>query len=135
MPPNTEGVREDERKKVLCVEDNPDECELIKAILNGYGVACVATIAEARALLEVAGYALVIIDEHLPDGSGMSLCDQLTKNNRDASVIMVSGDPYITSTRALGAGARAFIVKGSKTYVEDLCRFANRFAMSARSGG
>jgi DNA-binding NtrC family response regulator len=131
--PEHDIVREDGTKKILCIEDNPDECELVKVILAGYDVTCVATIAAARALLEAAKYALVIIDEHLPDGSGLMLCYELIWSGQDAPVIMVSGDPYVTSAEAEEAGAKAFISKSSQTYVEDLYRFANLFALSAKA--
>jgi DNA-binding response OmpR family regulator len=126
-------VKEDEPKGVLCIEDNPDECELVRAILTDYEVTCTATIAETRPRLESGSYALLIIDEHLPDGSGMMLCNQLKKNGLDTPVIIISGDPYVTLGEALEVGAKIFLSKSSRSYVEDLKRFARKFAQLAKA--
>ena len=64
-------MKERVRSEILCVEDNDDECDLIKEILTDYEVTCVPTIANACSLLEKKTYSLVILDEHLPDGSGL----------------------------------------------------------------
>jgi CheY-like chemotaxis protein len=126
-------VKEDQAKRVLYIEDNPDECELVRAVLTGYDVTCVGTIRAAYLLLEAAGFALVIMDEHLPDGSGLRLCRGLTKSGQDAPIILVTGDPYVTSAEALDSGAKAFLSKGSQNYVEDLYQSAEQFALSAKA--
>ena len=124
-------MKEDQQKRVLCIEDNSDECELIQTILAGYDVTCVESIAAARPLLRRIRYVLVIIDEHLPDGSGLELCSQLTRREPGTPVIMTSGDPYITQAEAQEAGARALLGKSSQTYVEDIYRFASQCALRA----
>jgi DNA-binding response OmpR family regulator len=128
-------VKEDKTTQVLCVEDNPDEGELIKVILTGYEVTWVATIEAALTALDEASFDLVIIDEHLPDGSGLRLCDQLTRRGQSAPVIMVSGDPFITSSEVHEAGAKVFLNKNSLTYVEDLRRLTGQFSLSAKASG
>jgi DNA-binding response OmpR family regulator len=120
-----------EKPKVLCVEDNEDECELIREILRAYEVTCVSTVAEACPLLDETEFALVILDEHLPDGSGMELCGQISRKNADTPVIMVSGDTYITAAEAAEAGARALLMKTKTTFVEELGLLARNYVKSA----
>lgn len=124
-------MKEDELNRVLCIDDNRDECELVEAILAGYEVICVGSIAAAHPLLEKSRYALVIMDEHLPDGSGLGLCSRLTRRDPDTRVIMISGDPYITAAEAQEAGAKAFLSKSSQTYVEDIYRLTFQYAIKA----
>ena len=124
-------MKADERPKVLCVEDNEDECDLIREILREYDVTCVSTVAEACPLLDETRFALVILDEHLPDGSGMELCGQISKKNAETPVIMVSGDTYITAAEAAEAGARALIMKTKTTFVEELGLLAGHYVRSA----
>lgn len=119
--------------RVLCVEDNTDECELVREILNEYDVTCVATIEEARRVLETARFDLAIIDEHLPDGSGMALCGQLKKEKRGTPCILVSGDTFLTVNEAQSAGARALLVKSMVDYIEELQMTVNRYARSAHA--
>jgi DNA-binding response OmpR family regulator len=108
------------RSKVLCVEDNQDECDLVIEILADFEVICVPTVEEGCSMLDTTEFALVIMDEHLPDGSGLRLCGQFSRKNPTTPIIVISGDPYITTAEALAAGAKAFIAKSKPTYVEDL---------------
>lgn len=106
--------------KVLCVEDNRDECDLVVEILSGYEVICVSTVEEGCSMLDTTEFALVIMDEHLPDGSGLRLCGRFSRKNPSTPIIVISGDPNITTAEAITAGARAFLAKSNPTYVEDL---------------
>jgi len=126
-------MTEYKKEKVLCVEDNKDECELIKEILSGYEVICVSTVSAACRHMDDAQYALIILDEHLPDGSGMQFCKKISRNNSETPVVMVSGDTYITTAEAQAAGAKCLLTKSSLTYIEDLSRVANRYAISAQA--
>ena len=112
------------KTKVLCVEDNQDECDLIKEILSAYDVVCAPTVEEGCALLDSTKFALVVMDEHLPDGSGLELCRRHSKTNAATPVIVVSGDTYITPAEAIAAGAKAFLAKSKPTFVEELRRLA-----------
>ena len=106
--------------KVLCVEDNEDECDLVREVLNEYEVICVPTIKEACSLLKTTEFALLIIDEHLPDGSGLGFCRDISASNAKAPIIMVSGDDYVTTREAVEAGARTFLAKFKESYIDDL---------------
>ena len=126
-------MTEDEPKRVLYIEDNPDECELVKEVLAGYDVICVTSVAAARLLLEAVSFALIIADEHLPDDSGLGFARWLVRSGRVIPVIIVSGDPYLRPAEALEAGARAFLSKGRPNYVENLYSFAKQFLLSAEA--
>lgn len=79
--------------KVLLVEDDPAVrgmlCEAIA--IEGYDVTCVATCREALAALAGGGYALMISDVRLADGSGRRLAAQAIQMG--AKAILVSGHP------------------------------------------
>jgi DNA-binding response OmpR family regulator len=131
MPPTRDVMNSGVKVRILCVEDNKDECELIREILNDHDVICVETITGARRLLDNNRFDLAIIDEHLPDGSGMSLCRQLTAEKGTTPCIIVSGDTFITLNEAKEAGAGALLLKSMVNYVEELqwsVRRLNRFA-------
>jgi len=121
------------KARVLCVEDNHDECDLVRAILDDYEVVCVASIAEARARLSRDRFALILIDEHLPDGSGLDLCKEISKMDAHSPVIIISGDDLITCQEAIDAGAHTFLPKSKPTYVEELPQLAHQLAHSARA--
>ena len=121
------------RGRILCVEDNKDECELIREILNDHDVTCVTMIGEANRLLENNRFDLAIIDEHLPDGSGMDLCRMLTAEKPSTPCIMVSGDTFITVNEAKEAGASALLIKSMVNYVEELQWSVGRLYRSANA--
>jgi DNA-binding NtrC family response regulator len=131
VAPKTDVMEQAVREKVLCVEDNTDECELVKEILKDYEVICVPTVDEACHLLETLDPALMIIDEHLPDGSGLGFCREVSKRNKNMPVIIISGDLYITAAEAVEAGAKAFLAKSRPTYVDELHQLTRRHAKSA----
>jgi DNA-binding response OmpR family regulator len=124
-------MKDEERKRVLCVEDNPDECDLIREILSGYEVVCAPTMKEANTLLAGERFDLIIIDEHLTDGSGMELCRHITDLSLGPRVIMITGDPYITELEVRNAGAEALLGKGSNEYFDRLRRLANKLSLAA----
>ena len=130
MCPRTKAMKENKKEKVLCVEDNEDECELIKEILHDFEVICVSTVSDACQHMDDAKYALIILDEHLPDGSGMHFCKEISRSNTDTPIVMVSGDTYITAAEAQAAGAKCLLTKSSVTYIEDLDRIAQRYAVA-----
>jgi two-component system response regulator MtrA len=124
-------MMDEERKRVLCVEDNADECDLVREILSNYEVVCAPTISEANTRLTDDTFDLIIIDEHLLDGSGMELCRHITETSREPSVIMITGDPYITELEVKDSGAEALLTKGSNEYFDRLRRLANRLVLAA----
>jgi len=126
-------MNSDVKRRILCVEDNTDECDLIKEVLKDHEVICVATIHEARRILENNGFDLAIIDEHLPDGSGMSLCRHLTAEGTITPCIIVSGDTFITVNEAKESGAQALLVKSMVNYIEELQWLVSRYSRSARA--
>jgi len=119
------------RNRVLCIEDSHDECELVREILQGYEVVCVDTIASANSMLSAGQFSLVIIDEHLPDGSGMEMCRRIRRKHPGLPVIMISGDSNITTVEASAAGARDFLSKSKVSFVDDLYRAAVNTVRSA----
>jgi DNA-binding response OmpR family regulator len=121
----------DVRGKVLCVEDNQDDCDLVKEILGDFDVTCVSTIEKACGLLDETKYVLILIDEHLPDGSGLSLCGKISDKNADTPVLMVSGDAYLTNAEVVRCGAKALLTKSKINYVDELRLFARHYATSA----
>lgn len=100
------------RKHILCVEDNEDNCELIALILPEHKIVFAHTIAEALQLFVERPLDLCILDNWLPDGSGIDLCQKIRQLNTDVPIVFVSGvgnKPEIE--KALEAGAAHYLVK------------------------
>lgn len=100
--------------RILCTEDDPDTRELIKLVLStaGYDVDCVDTAKNALALLRANKFDLCLLDNWLPDGSGVELCQKITAFHPHLPVLFYSGAGFeADKQRAKEAGAHGYMVK------------------------
>lgn len=100
--------------RILCIDDHEDASEMMKLILSheDYEVVTALTISNALELATTSEFDLYVLDRHLPDGSGLELCQKLTKVTPGVPCIFYSGDAYaIHRSEALAAGAEDYIAK------------------------
>ena len=100
--------------RVLCVDDHRDTSEMLKMLLSeeNYQVHTAETMEEACSMAQKTKYDLYVLDKRLPDGTGVELCEILTKATPDVPCIFYSGDAYdIHRREALAAGAAAYVAK------------------------
>ena len=77
--------------RVLHVDDDPDLRHVVQELLRGTAEATPAhSLAEARALLAVAHFDLVLLDVALPDGSGLDLLAELQRTHPPVPVLVFS---------------------------------------------
>lgn len=99
-------------KTVLCVEDNGDTCELIKILLAGYDVVVSGGVTDALRLFAPGKFDLCILDNWLPDGSGIELCKTIRAADPLVPIVFSSGVASRAEIqKALTAGARVYLVK------------------------
>jgi DNA-binding response OmpR family regulator len=99
---------------VLCVEDDLDTREMLKVVLQGHGYdfKAVDNCADALRLIRANNISAVLLDNLLPDGSGIELCRQVREFNQSLPIIFLSGSAYDNERDdALGVGANAFLTK------------------------
>ncbi len=97
----------------LIVDDDADAAEMLAALIEseGYSVATAHTLAEARKRMALQAPDLVLLDLHLPDGSGLSLFGEQSLLC-NAQVVLVTGHATLeTSIEALRLGAADYLVK------------------------
>ena len=101
------------RGRILVVEDEPSNADLLDHILvsHGYEVWTAQTGAQAEAILERHRPDLVLLDLLLPDVDGLVLCSQI-RARWSARVVVVSGTQrYRDRILSLRLGADDFIAK------------------------
>ena len=101
------------KKSVLVIDDEKDLCEVISRVLKkeGFEVDCAFSLAEAGHKL-TAHPDIVIMDDNLPDGSGLEYIQLHPVEFMQSFVIMISADPGTSlQTRAASKGIRAFLPK------------------------
>ena len=100
--------------RILCVDDDEDTRDLLAHLLEFSGLVAVAVQDSKAALLliEKERFSLYIIDGQLPGVSGLGLCEEIRKLDRETPIIIFSGHGH-ASDRAAGmlAGANVYIVK------------------------
>ncbi|MFC4487938.1 EAL domain-containing protein [Tepidiphilus baoligensis] len=103
--------------KLLVVDDNPANLDLLKAILDEAGFTHVTCLSDSRQVLPTwreGGFDLVLLDIRMPHLDGYTVMAQLEAELEDDHlpvIVLTAQFDELTRERALAAGARDFITK------------------------
>ncbi|TWT11533.1 response regulator transcription factor [Reyranella sp. CPCC 100927] len=100
--------------RILLVEDEPEMARLVAGNIakDGFLVDQAGSCDAARLTLQLARYALVLLDRRLPDGDGLSLLPMVRATQPGAPVIMLTAlDQLDDKVRGLDAGADDYLTK------------------------
>ncbi|MFZ2152758.1 MAG: response regulator transcription factor [Microgenomates group bacterium] len=100
--------------RILFVEDDTTLLENFATILRrfSYAVDTAKNVMEANDKLISPDYDLILLDWKLPDGSGMDLCREIRKENKEVKIIMLTANSQIEDKiEGLDAGADDYITK------------------------
>ena len=106
---------ETELPRVLFIEDNPADADIVRRVLEDAGIAAVETARTAEEGLRIfrkAEWDLVLLDYRLPGSSGLAALDRLRKIDPDVPAIVLTGagDDQI-ATDAIRLGADEYLSK------------------------
>jgi DNA-binding response OmpR family regulator len=100
------------RNRILLVEDVEDTSVLCAVILAEYTLTCASDFDEGLRLAQQRDFDLYILDNWLPDRSGVELCRAIREFDPDTPVLFYSAAAYAHDIQeALRAGAQAYLVK------------------------
>jgi DNA-binding NtrC family response regulator len=97
----------------LIVEDDADSAEMMAALIasEGFTAATAQTLRDARRQLAMREPDIVLLDLHLPDGSGMDLFKE-PETLANTEVVLITGHASLeTSIQALRMGAADYLIK------------------------
>src|SRR5687767_8859433 len=102
--------------RILYLEDNPVDVELLQAVIEKDGLKCEIKVVDSRedylAELEASGYALILADYQLPSFDGMAALEIAREKNPDLPFIFVSGAMgEEIATESLKRGATDYVLK------------------------
>jgi len=103
--------------KLLLVEDNPEDVDFLAASLRrqragNVELVNVTTLAAATEHLTSDKFDVVLLDLHLPDGSGMQCLDSIQAVDREIPIVVLSGqDDEEFAVSILNKGAQDYLVK------------------------
>ncbi len=110
-----EQVDAKQGKRILYVEDNHTAARLfqIKLQQEGYIVDLAKSGAEGMTMLERNEYALIALDQNVPDRSGLEILQSLAEEQTAPPIIMITAQNDIqTAVEAMKLGASDYVVKG-----------------------
>jgi len=100
------------RKYILLVEDRSDHFELLAIYFEEYRLVRARNFAEGLRFATERYFDLYILDNWLPDGTGIDLCQQIRKFDPHTPILFCSAvvdEPNMQN--GLSAGAQAYFVK------------------------
>jgi len=101
-----------DRKRILLVEDHIDNWGLVELNLAEYMVICASDFNEGLRLARQRYFDLYILDNWLPDRSGVELCRLIREFDPHTPILFYSAAGYARDTlEAMRAGAQGYIVK------------------------
>jgi DNA-binding SARP family transcriptional activator/CheY-like chemotaxis protein len=117
-PDGTPAARVSGRVRVALIDDHPMfRAGLRVALETGTDITVVAEAGRVDEAIDSVGRAtpdVVLMDLHLPDGSGVEATRQLIARHHDLPVlVMTMSEEDETIVAALGAGARGYLVKSA----------------------
>ena len=108
---NPHIILSEPKKKILCVEDHTDMCELITIDLQEYEVIGAYSKADALNKATADQFDLYLLDYHLPDGTGLELCLLIRAFDPDTPIFFCSGSDSLTIEQIEKTGGQRFIYK------------------------
>jgi DNA-binding NarL/FixJ family response regulator len=118
--------------RVLIVEDHPVVAEGLASLLEDYPdlaiVSCVDSVAGVVRVLEEISADLVVIDFHLPDGTGADAADHMRARSPSTAIVFLSADdsdePLLA---AIEAGASGYLLKSATARLEAVAKATQGF--------
>jgi len=99
-------------RSILCIEDDVDTCAFLSILFSEYRFECTHTISAAVPRLQEEKHDLYILDNWLPDGSGIELCRKIRLQYPSAPILFTSGATHPTEIdEAMTAGADKYVFK------------------------
>ena len=118
-----------DRKKILCIEDQPDACDMFQIVLPDYKIVSAASSAEGILLAREHHFSLILLDYYLPDGTGDEVCGMIRGFDQRTPILFVTGSRSFTERRARAIGAQGTVKKASPTFIEQLQARTSQLAL------
>jgi len=105
-------MQHNHRNHILCVDDNEDTCEILAVAVPQVEFTVANTFAKGLDFVRRGVFDLYLLDNWLPDGSGIELCREIRRTDTNTPVVFLSAAAYSRDhEEAIAAGATAYIDK------------------------
>ena len=111
-PKAMDRIVEQGKTRILFVDDDDDTCEMIVVCFPQFEIVTADSMVEGLLLAQSRRFELYLLDNWLPDGTGIELCRQIRQFDPCTPVIFYSAVANESDIQhALSAGAQAYVVK------------------------
>ena len=118
------------RKKILCIEDQPDTCDMFQVVLPEYKIVSAASKVDGVSLAREHHFSLIILDYYLPDGTGDEVVGIIRRFDQRTPILFVTGSRSFTERSARAIGAQGTVKKASRTFIEQIQARTRQLAVS-----
>jgi Response regulator containing CheY-like receiver, AAA-type ATPase, and DNA-binding domains len=99
-------------KRILCVEDDNDTCEIFQILFREYDLVFANNLEDAHPLINCQYFDLYVLDNWLPDGSGIDLCRTIRARHPGSPILFTSAVGMKKDLdEAAAAGANRYLLK------------------------
>lgn len=120
----------EQKRKILCVEDDPDVCPMLQALLPDFELISASTKTEALKKAREGEFAVIFMDYRLPDGTGEEACRSIRYFDQKTPILFITGATAFTETKARSIGAQGTLRKASPTFIDELRFRTSELALS-----
>lgn len=123
----------EERVKILLIEDNPADADLVREIIaaedvaRNFDVSHVVRLGDALEQLRAQRFDIILTDFNLPDAAGIPVLEELRKQVPDTPIVVITGTSQDLSMalEALRHGAQDYLIKGeANSFIHRSLRYA-----------
>ena len=107
-------------RKILCIEDEPDTCEMFQVVLPEFEMVSATSRAEGVRLAREHKFSLIFLDYYLPDGTGDEVCGMIRTFDQRTPILFVTGSRSLTEQMARSIGAQGTVKKASPIFIEQI---------------
>ena len=118
------------KQRVLCVDDDITTCEVMGFILRDFELICAHTKAEALDKVISDQFDLIILDYHLPDGTGVEVCSFIRAFDNRTPIYFCTTTSSLSEEEAIAVGAQGIIKKGL-VFTETLLKIVQQLRPSS----
>jgi CheY-like chemotaxis protein len=118
------------RKKILCIEDQPDTFEMFQILLPDYEIVSALSKIEGVSCAREHHFSLILLDYYLPDGTGDQVCSIVREFDQITPILFVTGSRSFTEKRARFMGAQGMVKKASLNFIEQIQTAISRLSIA-----
>lgn len=115
LVPRTPGkvlpIRMPTKRRILCVDDHADICDLVSTVLEDFEVVAAQSKTEGLRRVQSGLFDLYLLDYSLPDGTGLELATLIRQFDDSTPILMITSPHTLTDRQVSEVAAQGLVSK------------------------